>query len=87
MQHVAVTEVKENGATIPAEVLSALGVSRGDRIAFFENDDGTIALTKATASAPKRPIRDFVGIFATDGQRSLDEEVALLREMRYGDEV
>jgi bifunctional DNA-binding transcriptional regulator/antitoxin component of YhaV-PrlF toxin-antitoxin module len=87
MQQVAVTEVQESGATIPAEVLRALGVSSGDRVAFFENDDGTIALTKATSSTSKRPIRDFVGIFATNDQRSLDEELALLREMRYGDEV
>jgi bifunctional DNA-binding transcriptional regulator/antitoxin component of YhaV-PrlF toxin-antitoxin module len=87
MQQVAVTEVQENGAGIPAEVLRVLGVSRGDRVAFFENDDGSVALTKATASVPKRPIRDFVGIFATDVQRSLEDEVALLREIRYGDEV
>jgi bifunctional DNA-binding transcriptional regulator/antitoxin component of YhaV-PrlF toxin-antitoxin module len=87
MQQVAVTEVQENGTPIPAEVLRALGVSRGDRVAFFESDDGTIALIKATPSVPKRPIRDFVGIFATDVQRSLEEEIALMREMRYGDEV
>jgi bifunctional DNA-binding transcriptional regulator/antitoxin component of YhaV-PrlF toxin-antitoxin module len=84
---VAVTEVKESGAMIPAEVLRALGVSRGDCIAFVEKDDGTIALTKAAPSGQKRPIGDFVGIFATDDQRTLDEELALLREMRYGDEV
>jgi bifunctional DNA-binding transcriptional regulator/antitoxin component of YhaV-PrlF toxin-antitoxin module len=51
MQQVAVTEVQENGATIPAEVLRVLGVSRGDRVAFVEKDDGTITLTKAALSA------------------------------------
>ena len=87
MQQMAVTEVKENGATIPPEVLHALGVSRGDRIAFIDNGDGTIALTKAAPSTAKRPISDFIGIFATDDRRSLEQELALMREMRYGDDV
>jgi bifunctional DNA-binding transcriptional regulator/antitoxin component of YhaV-PrlF toxin-antitoxin module len=87
MQQVAVTEVQENGATIPTEVLRALGVARGDRVAFVAKDDGTIALTKAAPPGQKRPIRDFIGILSTNDQRSLDQELALLREMRYGDEV
>ena len=83
-----VTEVKEDGATIPAEVLHALGVARGDRVAFTENGDGSISLTKAPPPASsRRPISDFVGTFATGEQRSLEEELALLREMRYGDEL
>jgi bifunctional DNA-binding transcriptional regulator/antitoxin component of YhaV-PrlF toxin-antitoxin module len=88
MPQLAVTEVKENGATIPTEVLHVLGVSTGDQVAFIENNDGSISLMKASRPAtPKRPISDFVGIFATGEQRSLDEELALLREMRYGDEL
>lgn len=86
MQQVAVTEIMENGTAIPQEVLNVLGVSRGDRVAFIENDDGSIALTKALPVTQKRPISDFIGIFATGQQRSLEEELALLREMRYGDE-
>src|SRR2546423_13846538 len=85
MQQVGVTEVQESGATIPAEVLRALGVSSGDRVAFFENDDGTIALTKATASVPKRPISDFIGIFATDDRRPLEQDVYTVHDEVFED--
>lgn len=89
MQQVAVSEVADDAATIPADVLRALGVSNGDSVAFVRSDDGSIALTKApltSASTAKRPIGDFVGIFATGEKRSLEEELAMLHELRYGDE-
>lgn len=89
MQQVAVSEVADDVATIPAAVLRALGVSNGDKVAFVRNDDGSIALTKAPASptsVTKRPLSEIVGVISTGERRSLEEELALLREIRYGDE-
>lgn len=88
MRQVAVSEVADDMVMVPADVLRALGVSNGDKIAFVRNDDGSISLTKAPAPTTKikRPISDFIGIFATSEQRSLEQDLALLREIRYGDE-
>ena len=89
MQQVAVSEVAEDAAMIPADVLRALGVSNGDKVAFVRKDDGSISLTKATSttmSTAKRPISDFVGIFSTGEKRSWEEDLAMLHEIRYGDE-
>ena len=87
MRHIAVADMTEDGAAIPSQVLSALGLSTGDRIAFHENDDGSILVAKAPPTAHKRPVGDYIGIFSEGRQRSLEEELALLREMRYGDEA
>ena len=89
MQQVAVSEVAEDAAVVPADVLRELGVSNGDKVAFVRNDDGSISLTKAPASQEqpgKRPISDFIGIFATGEKRSWEQDLAMLHEIRYGDE-
>ncbi len=88
VQQIAISEVDESGATIPPLILSALGASPGDKVAFVEHDDGSISLAKASAMPTKKqPISDFIGVFATGEQRTLEEELALLRDMRYGDEL
>ncbi len=88
MQQVAVSEVDQDGVVVPLHVLRALGVAPGDKIAFVEKDDGSIALVKA-ANAPrvKRPISEIVGVFSTGEQRTPADDAALLREIRYGDEL
>lgn len=88
IRQVAVSEVADDVAAIPADVLRALGVSNGDKVAFVRNDDGSISLTKAPATPAKVkwPISDFVGIFATGEKRSWEQDLAMLREIRYGDE-
>jgi len=89
MQQLAVSEVADDAVTLPADVLRALGVSNGDKVAFVRKDDGSISLTKApptTMSTAKRPISDFVGIFSTGEKRSWEEDLAMLHEIRYGDE-
>ena len=85
VQQVAVAEVKEDEAAIPPQVLRTLGVSNGDLVAFIEHDDGSISLAKVPSAAPKRPVSEYIGIFAAGRQGSLKEELALLREMRYGE--
>lgn len=67
-------------------MLRALDASAGDRVAFVENDDGSIYLMKAAPTTTKRSVGDFAGIFATGQKRSLEEGLALMREIRYGDE-
>ena len=86
LQHVAMAEVRDDGVAIPADVLRALGASAGDTVAFVENDDGSISLVKAARRGLKRSVGEFAGIFATGENRSLEEDLALMREIRYGDE-
>jgi len=85
MQQVAVSEVDQDGVVVPLHVLRTLGVAPGDKIAFVEKDDGSIALVKA-ANAPrvKRPISEIVGVFSTGEQRTPEDDAALLREIRQG---
>jgi len=89
MQQVAIAEVTDDGATIPADVLRTLGVARGDKVAFVAHDDGSISLAKAEdmfpLPAPGR-IRDIVGVFSTGVPRTPADDAAFLHEVRYGDE-
>jgi bifunctional DNA-binding transcriptional regulator/antitoxin component of YhaV-PrlF toxin-antitoxin module len=91
MQQVAITEVTDDGAAIPADVLRTLGVARGDKVAFVARDDGSISLAKAGGPFPALApasgrIRDIVGVFSTGVPRTLADDAAFLREVRYGDE-
>ncbi len=86
MQQVAIATVGDEGAAIPDNVLQALGVVTGDKVAFVESDDGTISLAKVARKGPKRSVGDFAGLFAAGYQGSLEAELALTREIRYGDE-
>ncbi len=88
MQQVAISDVDQAGAVVPPHVLRALGAVSGDKVAFVENDNGPILLIKA-ASAPsgKRPISEIVGVFSTGERRTPEDDKALLREIRYGDEL
>ncbi len=86
MQHVAIADVGDNGATIPDDVLRALGAATGDAVAFVEGDGGTISLVKVSRKGSKRSIGDFAGIFSAGYQGSLEAELALLQDIRYGDE-
>ena len=88
MQQVELSEVHNGTASIPTDVLRALGVANGDKVAFVKKMDGSISLVKAPLPpADKRPISEIVGVFSTGEQRSLEDELALLREIRYGDEL
>lgn len=87
MQQVAIAEVTDDGATIPADVLRTLGAAAGDTIAFVRNDDGSLSLVKGARRRPKRSVGEFAGIFATGERLSLEEDLALMREIRYGDEL
>lgn len=88
MQKVELSEVRNGTASIPADVLHALGAANGDKVAFVKKMDGSISLVKAAhPPADKQPISEIVGVFSTGEQRSLEEELALLREIRYGDEL
>ncbi len=87
MRQIASTEVTDDGAAIPADVLRMLAVSAGDAIAFVTNDDGSISLMKGRHRGPKRSVGAFAGIFSTEAGTSLEEDLALVREIRYGDEL
>ncbi len=88
MHQVAVSDVSDDGATIPRDVLRVLRASPGDTVAFVQNDDGSLVLMKALPRPVRRRlISNFVGVFATGEQRTLEQELALLQEMRYGDDL
>jgi len=89
MHQVAITEVTDDGAIVPADVLRTLGAARGDKVAFVTHDDGSISLAKAVDASPSPAsgrIRDIVGVFSTDTPRTPADDAAFLREVRYGDE-
>jgi len=86
LRHIAIAEVTDDGATIPAAVLRALNACAGDTVAFIANDEGSISLMKGSPQGPKRSVGAFAGIFATGEARSLEADLALMREIRHGDE-
>lgn len=87
MRQVAIAEVMDDGAIIPVTVLRALGVARGDTVAFVVRDDGSTSLMGVRDASPvPGRIRDIVGVFSTGAPRTPADDATFLREVRYSDE-
>ncbi len=82
-QSLAVVTVTDDTVAIPADVLLALGTSPGDTIVFVCDDRGLISLAKGRRRGPKPSVGEFA-----DGEKlTPDENLALVRVLRYGDEL
>lgn len=72
--------------TVPAEVRRCLGLKSGDKILFFQNEDGEIVLSNASATAIRKAQVAFAGLAEKLGVKDEDDVQALVDEVRYGRE-
>lgn len=78
-------KVSSNGQiTLPVEIRRILGLKSGDKVLFFQKQDGEIVLSNASAAAIRKAQEAFAGAAEEVGVRNEDDVQALVDEMRYG---
>ena len=81
-------KVSANGQiTVPIEIRRLLGLKSGDKILFFQKQDGEIVVSNASAAAIRKAQSAFVGAAGAMGIDSEDDIQALVDEVRYGKEI
>ena len=85
MVAVNLAKLSANGQiTVPAEIRRLLGLKSGDKILFFQNQDGEVVLSNASATAIRKAQAAFVGLAEELGVASEDDVQDLVNEVRYG---
>jgi len=78
-------KISSNGQiTVPVEIRRLLGLKSGDKILFFQNHEGEVVLSNASASAIRKAQLAFAGAGEEMGIRSEDDVQALVSELRHG---
>lgn len=72
--------------TVPAEIRRLLGLKSGDKILFFQKQDGEIVVSNVSSNAIRIAQAAFAGAAETMGVTSEDDIQALVDEVRYGKE-
>jgi len=70
--------------TVPAEIRRLLGLKSGDKIVFFQKQDGEVVMSNASTQAIHKAQAAFAGAAETMGITSEDDIQALVDEVRYG---
>lgn len=80
-------KISANGQiTVPVEIRRLLGLKSGDKILFFQKQDGEIVVSNASAKAIRKAQAAFTGAAEEMGVYSEDDIQALVDEVRYGKE-
>lgn len=72
--------------TVPVEIRRLLGLKSGDKILFFQKQDGEIVVSNASSKSIRKAQAAFAGAAETMGVTSEDDIQALVDEVRYGKE-
>lgn len=80
-------KISANGQiTVPVEIRRLLGLKSGDKILFFQKQDGEIVVSNASSQAIRKAQSAFAGAAETMGVTSEDDIQAFVDEIRYGKE-
>lgn len=80
-------KISANGQiTVPVEIRRLLGLKSGDKIMFFQKQDGEIVVSNASAQAILKAQSAFAGAADIMGVSNEDDIQALVDEVRYGKE-
>jgi AbrB family looped-hinge helix DNA binding protein len=78
-------KVSANGqVTVPIEIRRKLNLKEGDKIIFFERNDGEVVINNASASAIINAQKVFEGSVKDFGVNSEEDVQQLVDEVRYG---
>lgn len=78
-------KVSANGQiTVPVEIRRALKLREGDKVLFFQKENGEIVVDNASAQALAKAQRAFAGVAEQLGIQNDDDVQALVNEVRYG---
>ena len=80
-------KISANGQiTVPVEIRRLLGLKSGDKILFYQKQDGEVVLSNASAQASHKAQSAFSGAAEAMGISSEEDVQALVDEVRYGKE-
>ena len=80
-------KISANGQiTVPVEIRRLLGLKSGDKILFYQKQDGEIVMSNASSQAIRKAQAAFTGDAEDMGIYSEDDVQALVDEVRYGKE-
>lgn len=80
-------KISANGQiTVPIEIRRLLGLKSGDKIMFYQKQDGEVVLSNASAQAICKAQSAFSGAAEAMGISSEEDVQALVDEVRYGKE-
>lgn len=80
-------KVSANGQiTVPVEIRRLLGLRSGDKILFFQKQDGEIVVSNASSQAIRKAQSAFAGSAEAMGVTSEEDIQALIDEIRCGKE-
>ena len=78
-------KISANGQiTVPVEIRRKLGLKSGDKILFYQKEDGEIVLTNASAQAIKKAQSALAGAAEAMGVKNEDDVQALIDDIRHG---
>lgn len=78
-------KISANGQiTVPVEIRRKLGLKSGDKILFYQKEDGEIVLTNASAQAIKKAQAALAGAAEAMGVKDEDDVQALIDDIRHG---
>ncbi len=76
-------KISANGQiTVPVEIRRLLGLKSGDKILFFQKQDGEIVISNASSTAIRKAQAAFTGAAEEMGVSSEEDIQALVDEVR-----
>jgi len=76
-------KISANGQiTIPIEVRQLLGLKSGDKVLFYQNINGELVMSNASANAIRKAQAAFAGAAEAMGVQNEDDVQALVDEAR-----
>lgn len=79
-------KISANGQiTVPVEIRRLLGLKSGDKILFYQKQDGEVVLTNASAQAIRKAQAAFSGAAEAMGIADEVDIQALVDKVRYGE--
>lgn len=77
-------KISANGQiTVPVEIRRLLGLKSGDKILFFQKQDGEVVISNASTQAIRKAQAAFAGAAETMEITSEDDVQELVDEVRY----
>lgn len=78
-------KVSANGQiTVPVEIRRLLGLKSGDKVLFYQKQDGEVVVSNASTQAIRNAQAAFAGAADAMGIANEDDVQALVDEVRYG---
>lgn len=73
--------------TIPVEIRRMLGLKSGDKILFYQKENGEVIISNASSQAIRKAQAAFAGAAEEMGVSAEDDVQELIDELRYGKDI